>query len=321
MNKINPKLFDHLKEKYYRNLSSPNDEKSYFIAEKGDRAEIELFKIIKNKIPKSWILKPNYWIQYSRTNEIDIIIFTGKFVWLVECKNYSGVFEYMDGNCYRNKKPINNEISFAQNRKNAIENILSDNKLNSVPVYSSMIFMDNECDVKNDRDSGIELVMRYRLSRHINEMVQRYQTLPDYFDNLHLEQTIDRYRINHPFPPKIIPVTLFKEAKTGIHCAICYSYLLKNHYKTIECQDCGYIEYKTEARLRTTAELGMLFYHDDKILTPKNIVAFSGQVKEKDAFLKSLYRKWPTHSSHRGVYYHNFGLPYEAIRHKLKKSK
>lgn len=306
-----------LTECYHRELMNKEEQSNFYIAEKGATAETELKKVMRDYIPKDWLMKGNLWLRHYHTNEVDILLVTDKFLWAVECKNYSGLFEYIEGSCYMNQTPMHDEVAKVKNRESTLKNILKDHGLGNVPVFSSMIFMNNECDVFMDSDPGFKAVMRYRLNRHMDEMINKHKTLSKSFDVQQIISALDQYTIEYPYPPKSLEISDLARMKPGIHCANCYSYSLENSLKLLKCHHCGHIEFKKEAKLRTVAEIGMLFYNEEKILTPANLKQVGGDLLPRNSLHRALYGVWPSHGFGKGIHYHNYGLPYSEVKAKL----
>lgn len=317
MNQNIPSSIVFLTECYHRQILSKEEKNDFYIIDKGSTAETKLRGILREHIPENWLMKSNVWIRHYHTNEVDILITTSKFLWAIECKNYSGLFEYIQGTCYMNQSPMHDEVTKVKNREGTLKNILKENNLSDVPVYSSMIFMNNECDVFIDNDPGFAMVMRYRLKRHIEEMVKKFKVLEQSFDVGQIVTVLERYRIQNPYPPKPLAIEAFSKIRKGVHCANCYSYSLKNRQKLVECNRCGHIESKKDAKFRTAAELGMVFYNDEKILTPANLNVFGGSLLPRNSIVRALHKVWPSYGMTKGTYYHNYGLPYVTIKDKL----
>lgn len=315
---MNLKPYDHMKECYHRGMMPLED---FAIKEKGEVAEKELANYLDDVLPEGWKMERNVWFHYNRNHEVDILITSSKFVLALECKNYGGAFEYKEGGCYLNGKSINDQIGINDNRKRRLENILAENGLKKLPVYTAIIFMNNECDVQSDKEIGFPLIMRYRLERYIKKMIYEYDLLRYEYPIDRISVVLGKYQVSHPYPPESLSLTEFDKLKKGVHCGRCYSYKLELLHKTVVCPTCGYRETKSEAKKRTAAELGMLFYKEDKILTPKNIAEFVGGVFTSRAMTKELSKTWPSYGKFRGTYYHNYGSPYENVKTMLPKIK
>lgn len=81
-----------------------------------------------------------------------------------------------------------------------------------------------------------------------------------------------RYQIENPFAPDPIDREELEQLRKGIYCEVCQSFNLGVEKHFIQCNECGLIEAKEKAILRTIHEYGVLNFHSE--LTTGQLLEF-----------------------------------------------
>lgn len=304
---------EHLTACYHRGLlTTSKDQKYFYRRQSGNVGEQNLIELLLKYLPTNWKILRNVWLEIDgNRTEVDILVVAPKFWWGIEVKNYRGKFEYKDQICYLNQNHFPDKIAPCRNRHRILKLIAANMPYDIPEVACSMVFIDERCQVKTDILEDIKLVMRYQLTWHIDDMLQRHRELKYSIAIKDSLATLANYVIENPFPPKILDISALDEATKGFRCIACNRYNIKIHQYTVSCRDCWHTVHKTEAVLHAAAELGVLFHTNPRIITTHNLYKFTaGKISQKGirSILKSHLRK---HGTKRYTYYENSSVPYQ----------
>lgn len=316
MKQIKLTELEHLTICHHRGLlTTPKDQKYFYRHQSGKVGEHNLLDLLLKYLPKNWKVLQNVWLEIdSNRTEVDILVVAPKFWWAIEAKNYSGKFEYRNQVCYLNQNHFPDKIAPCRNRQRILKLIAANMPYDMPEVICSMVFIDERCQVETDLVEDIKLVMRYQLTWHIDDMLQRHNALTYTIPLKESLATLAKFEIDNPFQPRILDITALEDTTKGFRCVACNRYNVAIHQYTVACRDCRHTVHKTEAVLHAAAELGMLFYTDPKIITTHNLYEFTaGKISKKGirSILKANLRKY---GDKRYTYYEN-----SASSHQMKR--
>lgn len=306
----------HLTARYYRGLLlEPKSQKHLMRKQKGDTAEDELVAILEKTLPEKCQIMRNVWLEFNGgTTEVDILVIMQKFWWPIEVKNYTGQFEYRQQICYLNQTHFPDQIAACRNRLRILKSIANELPGYRPEIHCTMAFMNERCQVVADDVSDFQLIMRYQLLWHIDEMLELNRQLPDIISLQGSLEVIRQNQIPSPFAPKSLDVEVLKRVTTGIRCPQCHSYDNDITQHKVICRICQHATSKTESVLRAACELGTLYFDHPTILTSANLYEFTGRRIGQRNLQLILKANLPNHGAYRTAHYHNYGLPYDQIK-------
>src|SRR5699024_9509120 len=94
--------------------------------------------------------------------------------WLViEVKNYHGLFEYKDRECYINGRLMSDDqVAKMNHRLNRIRHIAAEVS-SEIKVVGAMVFINEHSDVRLENGNEFDVVMRNQLQRFIRKFRER----------------------------------------------------------------------------------------------------------------------------------------------------
>lgn len=311
---------DYLTVSSYRGLlTKPKQQKHLIRLKAGDKGELDLVDFLIDRLPTNWHLLRNVWLEFDgNITEVDILIITPKFWWILEVKNYRGQFEYRNHTCYLNQEAFPDQVAACRNRLRIVKRIADQMQSDTPEVHCSIVFINELCQVTAEAQPDIQLMMRYQLPGHLNEMIHRHKVQPQTINQQESLSTIYQYEIDHPYLPQHPNPAAFELATKGIHCPACHSYDIRIHHRQAKCLHCHHTISKTQAVLQAACELGVLYHNNPKIITTANLYEFTaGKISQKGIrlILKQHLRKY---GIKHGTYYDNYALPYEQIKDRFK---
>lgn len=311
---------DYLTVCYHRGLITEPKTQNYLSRiQVGDDGEVDLVDFLIDRLPANWHILRNIWLEIDgNKTEVDILIVTPKFWWALEVKNYKGHFEYRNQICYLNQEQFPDQIAACRNRLRILNRIAARSLTSTPDIHCSIVFINDRCQVTADIQTDIQLIMRYQLPWHLEEMIQRHHTQLNTIQLQDSLTTLQRYEISHPYLPQHLNPDALELARKGIRCHNCHSFESRINHRKITCLKCHNTISKTQAVLQSACELGVLFYSDPKILTTANLYEFTaGKLSQKG--IRLILKKHLTkYGVKHGTYYDNYALPYEQVKDRFK---
>lgn len=281
--------------------------------EAGVAGENLLVQKLKEFGKTDWTIIRNLRLKDFSTFEMDLVLLTRSCVYLFEVKNYTGSFEFNQGNSYFNGIELNSNI--IQQTRNAfvnLKNICSEYSRN-IRIKGILVFIGENNQVSIQSDTGdirvLKLTDLHAFIREITEEenLNRFPT----FDIEGLLAHLETFEITNNYLPVPLTAEEIELARGGISCSRCLSYDVTISRNYIKCS-CGLHEPREEAMVRTICEYGMLTY--DRDLTKGEVFKFlDGNASEK-YLIKILQQHFETVNKNRYTYYENYQLPYNLIR-------
>lgn len=311
---------DYLTVCYYRGLiTDPREQKYLARLKAGDDGEVDLVDFLVKRLPTNWQILRNVWLEIDgNKTEIDILIITPKLWWVLEVKNYRGHFEYRNQLCYLNQEHFPDQIAACRNRLRIIKRIAAKRLTSKPDIHCTIVFVNERCQVTADTQTDIQLIMRYQLPWHLDEIIQRHHAQPNSIQLQDSLTVLQRHEITHPYLPQYPNPDALELATKGIRCHNCHSFDSQITHRQITCLTCYQTISKTQAVLQSACEIGVLHYTNPKILTTANLYEFTaGKLSQKG--IRLILKKYlPKHGIKHGTYYANYALPYEQVKDRFK---
>jgi len=272
---------------YLRVLNNRGHKKDQYLLnslEKGNRGEEIVIDFLKQYGEDHWVILRNLWLDYNGTFEVDILLLTNHGPYVFEIKNYEGVFEYIDGDCFRDGTLLShNPIAQAKRAYINVQTICSLFS-RSLKAFGTLIFAGEHNQVKiNSKIAHINIIPYNGLKKYIQNIAKKDKQHYNQIATEGINAFLRKYQIQNPYLPRPISVKEMEQLKKGIYCNQCKSFNLSFGRRYIKCH-CNYKELRDEAMIRTIREYCLLNY--DKKIYKKDIMRFLG----KDASPSYIYK-------------------------------
>lgn len=260
-----PTQIDFLEAAHQRGLLKNTKEiRLYQNLAKGDQGEQFVIDALEEYGNSNWIVLPNLWQDHYGIYESDIILITYCAIYVLEVKNFDGLFEYKNNRCYINGRRIKEDY-IHQTEKSFINMTNIMQKIDSrIPVKGVILFVGehSEVDIVSEV-ADIAVIPRNNVRKyiqHITHEEQNYLGVP--IDTSKVISALENNEVISPFAPKDSYSTLdLKAACKGIHCECCKSFQITHSKKFINCT-CGHREVRKHALLRMIDEYKLLTFND-----------------------------------------------------------
>lgn len=277
--------------------------------ERGAAGEEILFDYIRGIAPDHWIVLKNVWIKYYGIFECDVLLITHAGFYIFEVKNYSGRFEVDQHVGKHGSKNVgNNVISQALKITINLREILH-KQMSSLDVIGTAAFVgiNNKVVIKDEINS-----LNILNPNEVQEFIWDIRTAEyDYrgyqIDSDLILDILSQYEISNPYPPeKDIPEEVFQSIREGVCCGRCGNFEIDASKKYLDC-DCGMIEPRQEAILRTICEYGVLNYRKD--LKTTELTNFFNDEVGRSSLLQYLKEHFERIGNNRSAGFINKGRP------------
>lgn len=261
----------------------------------GEMGEQEVIRYFKEYGGRHWRFIRNVWANVNGRFESDLIIITRAYIYVLEVKNYTGIFKYDEGISTIDGVDVNADCIFQARRsfKN-IQKLLAP-LVGFQQVKGALIFSGehNEVHIRS-RVEDIEIVQRNQLLRFIHKIAEEEDA--HYYDEIAITPIIkklEQVQLANPFTADPLTSEQMKHVRSGIVCAHCSNFNIEITRKYVNCT-CGCVELREEAMVRTICEYGMLRYNEP--LRRNELAHFFG----KQASLRYLNHILATHFTMEG---------------------
>lgn len=260
---------------------------------RGFEGEQVVYEWFKKYSRQNFHMINDYWFNHGKNMQIDLLIIMNNHWIVVEVKNYHGLFEYRNNECYLNDKLMSdNHFHQLSHRTQRLQHIASELSQH-IKVESVMIFIDEHCELSIQSDVQIKLVQRNQLKSYIesisqNTLLENHGPTPN-----QIKKHLDKYRVDSPFQPIILSDQQVKsEIRKGVDCAQCQSFNTAIAHRLITCQDCGQKEYKSFAIQRAALDLRYMYYYHPEKVTTHAVYELCGSAIQKRSISKTLLTKY-----------------------------
>lgn len=302
-------LKDVLEEMVARELIPKNSDlyKKYLWLKNGEEGENECYEWLRSKIPYGAIYR-NLEIEYNARTQIDLLVLSDAFWWVIEVKNYNGVFEYRDQRNELRGAPMHVDPIQSMRMRMRIVRDLAMSIDPRIKVEGSMIFIHPESEAIVDNIEEFQIVMRHQFNRHIEKKINDYplnqtRMVSNYY------QFLEKHFSPYPVTLPTITKDQWEHMKKGCRCNQCNSYNIVSNKKTIVCIDCGNKMYKTKLAQELYCQLCVLSHDKEKFITLSRIYEFCDNQISYNTLWKAVYPYIPVYNKSRYSHLHNYKLP------------
>lgn len=269
-------LLDILEEMYHRELLDPASDffQKFIWLKHGAVGEEECMIWLREELPVGARIYHDVELEYNGKTQVDLLVMADEFWWVIEVKNYRGIFKVKDQTYELNGKAMQSDpIGAMRNRMRIMKELafLIDPK---IQVEGSMIFIHQESEVVLDRQEKFTVVLRHQLNRHIRDMRNKY-----HFQSIRqvdaYYQAIQKYHSPYPVNLPILSDQDWSRLKKGCRCPRCNSYNLDFYYKHTKCLNCGKETSKSEHAIDLYCQMSVLLHNQEKTITVRKLIEFS----------------------------------------------
>lgn len=268
-----PSLLAYERILYHRMNKFNNHRYYYENLEKGDFGEQDAVKLLKQFGMDHWIVIRNIWLNQNGRFECDILLITSHCLYVFEVKNFDGVFEYKDGDCFLNGKLLSNNCIFQaqkafRNMKQIIQRLPF-----SVNIKGALLFIGEFNTVKiHSMVNDIATISRSDFKKYILKIISDESSHLKQLNTESVKNHLQIFETNNPFMPKPIKPEVMQGLRKGIYCVHCQSFGLTIKKHKIFCRRCKGTETRDEAMVRTICEYGILNF--DQHLYQNEVMSF-----------------------------------------------
>ena len=271
-----------------------------------------------NKYGRSkWLLMQNFWLDYFGTLECDGLLVARRDLYVLEVKNYSGLYEYENGLSKLNGRELSvNPVYQTQKATMKVRELVS-SRFPNIKVLGVLLFVgiDSQIRIKSE-GLDILIVQRHELKSFIESIAEEELSGWSNGENLNdVVQFIQTHQTKNPYPVEPLTPEVFAGLQKGILCDNCENSKVIVTKKFVKCT-CGFIESREKATIRTICEYGVLTFTKDFIV--KELVEFFNEHASEPYLRKILRNHFPVIYEGRNARYRNYAKLYPAIAHKFQ---
>lgn len=279
-----PRQLDFLKAANRRQLLATAKEKSLlFSLEKGAIGEQTVLDYLQLYGRKHWTVIQNLWMDHFGPYETDLMLLTNHASYALEIKNYEGQFAYKDSRCFIDgRKQRDNPIHQAEKSFMNAQDICR--HISPQPIVKGAIIFigqHNQVDIQSPVD-GIQVVTKAGLPRFIQAIANEESAFPyPPLSHQHIIPHFEKKEVLNPYGPAASyqPEEVLA-GRRGIACRKCSRFDVTTTRLFVKCQ-CGFVENRREAIVRTIHEYGALTFDHDFMYRSDLAAFMDGQMSDR----------------------------------------
>ena len=251
-----------------------------------------------------WSLMQNFWLDYFGTLECDGLLLTGRDLYVLEVKNYSGLYEYENGISKLNHRELSVNPIYQTQKATMKVRVLVSSRFPNIKVHGVLIFVgiDSQIRIKSE-GLDILIVQRHELKGLIESIAEEEVSGWSNVENLNdVVQFIQTHQTKNPYPVEPLTPEDLADLQKGILCENCANSTVAVTKKFVKCK-CGHIESREKATIRTICEYGVLNF--TKPLTANALLDFFNGQASRGYIIKVLKNHFRLISRGREDYYEN----------------
>ncbi|THE14984.1 NERD domain-containing protein [Bacillus timonensis] len=263
------------------------DENNYIYLEKGWLGEKQFDQLLLGLTNECLILN-NLLLEVNNTKfQIDSLLITQKKIYIFEVKNYEGDY-YIEGDRLHmiSGKEIKNPLIQLTRSESLFRQLLQKLRFNFA-VESRVVFINSEFYLYNAPMNG-PFVFPTQLGRYLKSLNTVAATgvssghvkLAEKLVSLHIKED----------PYSQMPIYTYEELEKGIVCERGCSFMEIANQNYLVCPNCGKLELKESAVLRSVRKLSLLF--PDKKITTNLVMEWCGVISSRLTLRKYLLKKY-----------------------------
>lgn len=274
---------------------------------RGYQGEKEIEEAIKFFGSPNWFILSDYWYRKNiRQDEgkgfqADFIIMMEDRILLVEVKNYRGSLEYKRHRVVLEGKILDGNIFTTMSAKQAKLREILETVDTQIPIESIMVFIDQDIHFDIQENLDFEVLMKGDFIARLD----KYATASHGANGkkTQLLTAMEKYRIPPFYQPKSVTNDQFELLKKGISCKSCHHFNLTYNYKTLLCTQCGTIESKKDAVIRSAVQLRLLYFENPELITRNRIFQYLGETISECTIYRSMGKAFNMAGKGKAVYY------------------
>lgn len=267
-------------------LTSAEDAK-LFALENGFQGELQLDSALKQAQLPAQLILTDLTLQYhQQVTQLDQLFCLGKTIYLSDAKNYQGHYLFSEHSWSHNGKKLPHNIFGQIDRAQDILGcILQDNRLD-LSVQTNIVFTNPavQLEIVDPLAHSCQRIGAYR--DYVADLVQQKLPLPQQPDmrwkKVLQDYQIPPYHLQNDFTHELS----HRRLRPGICCPRCQYFDWQESFYCLTCQNCGTVEAKEEAYVRTICDYGVLFFQHD--LKLQNLVRFFGKQFKQHYIIRVL---------------------------------
>lgn len=229
--------------------------------------------------------------------QIDSLLITTDHLYLYEIKNYTGTFQFRDGNLYSESgHMIQSPMAQADRKKAYLHNLLL--KYGYPTTISAFVVYINPDFYIYSLPQTDSIIFSGQLATHFKDIKNSSPFLSD--SSFKLADKLVSLHEECYCPPNL-PEYELTQLRKGIRCSHCFSFEYTASRQFLYCSDCGCQEKTALAIERSIEEFRLLF--PDSRITKRAIYTWCGSLCSESRIQDVLSKKYYTHHAGRGTYY------------------
>lgn len=254
------------------------------------------------------VIYHNLELDYNGRTQVDLLVVADEVWWVVEVKNYHGVFEYITQISSLRGQPMHTDpIASMRNRMRIMKDLAASID-RRITVEGSMIFIHPESEARVDLQEGFDIIMRNQFNRHIQAMRQKF----NFNRNRRVQDYHHKIMVHHSPYPVELPVISdadWDRMRKGCRCPQCNSYNLVAQKKFMACSDCGAVTAKNELAKDLYCQLCVLMHDQPKGITMGRLLELSNFQLSRTTLNNVLKPHVPKYHRNKYAYFKNNKLP------------
>ena len=273
-----------------------------FALKNGFKGELQLDLALQQaQLPPQLILT-DLTLQYrQQITQLDQLFCLGNTLYLSDAKNYQGHYLFSEHSWSHNGKKLPHNIFGQIDRAQDILGcILQDNRLD-LSVQTNIVFTNPavQLEIVDPLAHSCQRIGAYR--DYVADLVQQKLPLPQQPDmrwkKVLQDYQIPPYHLQNDFTHELS----HRRLRPGICCPRCQYFDWQESFYCLTCQNCGTVEAKEEAYVRTICDYGVLFFQHD--LKAHDLMNFFGK-QAKKRYLSRILGKYFVCISPAGKQHH-----------------
>lgn len=244
--------------------------RKYLALKAGDKGEKLMYEWLLKLLPPHAIILKDVWFKANGTTQVDLLVFLGKVMWVIEVKNYNGIFRYENHSSYLNDQVLSNDqIAHMRNRMVILQEILRRTKINC-QLKGTMVFIHENSEIQIDSTEYFDVITKNQVNRIIKQFIEENSGQ----STNNIIPLFEPYKTVSTFELKPLTENEQSRVKKGAYCSLCQHFEFERTKKLIVCKKCGHKELKKEAIFRQYCCYGLINFEND-FITTKEIYHFS----------------------------------------------
>jgi hypothetical protein len=270
----------------------------YLNLEKGFAGEVKFDQLIENLQEERYIINDLLLEINNSYFQIDSVIITQAFIYLLDIKNFQGDCYLESDKLYSvtTKREYKNPIDQLKRSSTLFRQLLQILKLNYL-VESSVIFINHEFTLYQ-APMDQPLILPTQVDRFLKVLNQTPSRLNVGHKDL-AQKLLSLHQPKNPFTT--LPKYDYDQLQKGIYCKTCFSFFVSVKNQDFVCGKCGELEKIKLGVLRNVQEFKLLF--PDQKITTQTIYDWCKVDLSKKTFSRILKKNYSSCGRTKDTYY------------------